>query len=147
MEDLEKLAKSILEQGYLMSLATVDGGGVWVSDVVFVSDGLNLYWLSKLDTRHSKAILENPQVAATVTISNEGESNVGLQIAGLAEKMDIEDLGVATKHAVRRKKNPPSEGEKLVKEGESWYKLTPAKVEIIYEPKWGYTKKVLEFKK
>jgi uncharacterized protein YhbP (UPF0306 family) len=142
MEDLEELIKSILEQGYLMSLATVDEGGPWVSDVVFVSDNMDLYWRSQVITRHSQAILTNPSVAATITVSNmPGEDNIGLQIEGQAEKLEGEELVIATKHVIKRKKNPPAEGEKSIKEGEPWYKLTPTSIDIIYEPKWGWSKK------
>lgn len=38
MQDLRELAKSILDQGYLMSLGTADSGGVWVSDVIYIHD-------------------------------------------------------------------------------------------------------------
>ncbi len=33
MEDLHKLAKEILEKGFVMSLGTVDDGGIWVTDL------------------------------------------------------------------------------------------------------------------
>lgn len=32
------LIKEVLEKGYLMSLATEDDGGVWVSDVIYIYD-------------------------------------------------------------------------------------------------------------
>ena len=35
---LKELIKEVLEKGYLMSLATSDGGGVWVADVIYVYD-------------------------------------------------------------------------------------------------------------
>jgi uncharacterized protein YhbP (UPF0306 family) len=43
--DLGKIAKEILEKGHLMSLATVDDGGVWVADVVYIyDDNFNIYF-------------------------------------------------------------------------------------------------------
>ena len=51
--DIKRLIKEVLEKGYLMSLGTVDEGGVWVSDVIYVfDDEFNLYWISDPDTRH-----------------------------------------------------------------------------------------------
>ena len=87
MEDVRKLIVEVLEKGYLMSLATTDEGGPWVADVIFVyDDDLTIWWLSRPQTRHSKAIAHERRVAATITVSNRrGEDNVGLQICGMAE--------------------------------------------------------------
>lgn len=144
MREVEKLIKDILERGYLMSLATVDKSGPWVADVIFVPMGFNLYWLSEEKTRHSQAILKNPKVAVTITLSNkQGEDNIGLQIEGNAEKIDGDILEIATKHRLKRKKPAPKTLGEILGPGESWYKLTPKKIELIYEPKWGFKKKVL----
>ena len=65
--DIKKLIKEVLEKGYLMSLGTVDEGGVWVCDVIYIfDDDLNIYWMSKDFRRHSKAILINPGIAGTI---------------------------------------------------------------------------------
>lgn len=128
-----------------MSLGTIDDGGVWVSDVIYLHDGdCNLFWLSDPDVRHSRAIRKNPNVAATITVSNNaGEENIGLQIKGVAERLDGNNFALATEHRLKRKKSPPTrDGE--VEEGESWYCLRPAKIEIIHEPLFGFDKKVLE---
>ena len=145
MRDLRELAKSILDQGYLMSLGTADDGGVWVSDVIYIHDDeFTLYWLSDAEARHSKAVEKNPKVAATITVSNNaGEENVGLQIEGVVQKLEGNNLGLATKHCLKRKKAPPTkDGE--VEEGDSWYRLRSTKIEIIYEPEFGFDKKALE---
>ncbi len=48
-KDIKQLIKEVLERGYLMSLGTVDDGGVWVSDVIYVfDDDFTMYWMSKL---------------------------------------------------------------------------------------------------
>ena len=59
MTNIKSLITEVLEKGYLMSLATVDDGGVWVADVIFIyDDALNIYWMSDSDVRHSKAIVK-----------------------------------------------------------------------------------------
>lgn len=59
--DTRKKVLEILEKGYLMSLATVDEGGVWVADVIYVyDDAFTLYWMSSLEVRHSQALFQNP---------------------------------------------------------------------------------------
>lgn len=129
-----------------MSLATVDESGPWVADVIYVFDeDLSLYWLSHIGTRHSKALAKNSKVAATITLSNkQGEDNIGLQLEGHAQKVEGDIFGMAVKHRLKRKKEPPTKGGKFLDKGESWYLLKPSKIELIYEPKWGFNKKVLE---
>ena len=92
MEELKRIIVSILENGFPMSLGTVDEMGVWVTNVTYVHDAdYNLYWLSRVDSRHSEAILKNPNVAATITLSdNPNREVIGLQISGRR----FDDLGV-----------------------------------------------------
>ena len=43
-EETKELILEVLEKGYLMSLGTQDGGGVWVADVIYVYDEeMNIY--------------------------------------------------------------------------------------------------------
>ncbi len=91
MSDIRTLIKEeVLEKARFMSLATHDDGGVWVADVIFIfDDDLNIYWLSETKTRHSQAIIKNPNVAATITLTSKaGEPNIGIQFAGTAEKLE-----------------------------------------------------------
>ncbi|MBI5153532.1 MAG: hypothetical protein HZA36_03695, partial [Parcubacteria group bacterium] len=51
--NIRELVMGVLDRGHLMSLATVDAGGVWVSDVIYIHDEeLNLYWMSDTEVRH-----------------------------------------------------------------------------------------------
>lgn len=146
MKNAKDLIKEVLEKGYLISLGTEDENGIWVSDVIYVhTEKLELYWLSETKSRHSTAILNNPQVAATITLSNNpGEKNIGLQIEGKAEKIEGDILEIAIKHRLKRKKEAPKKEGEILGKGESWYKLTPTKIELIYEPIFGFEKKKLE---
>ena len=140
--DLRKLIKNMLKKGYLMSLGTIDKGGVWVADVIFVNDEFDIYWISETSTRHSKALKANPKVAATITLSNKsGEDNLGLQISGKAEKVKGGSLNLSVRHFAKRGKRAPKKD--ILEEGEAWYKLTPKKIEIIHEKKFGFDKKAL----
>jgi uncharacterized protein YhbP (UPF0306 family) len=142
----KSLVDKILAEGYLMSLGVADNGGPWVSDVIYVYDNrMSIFWLSEIKTRHSQAIIKNGKASATITISNQGDqSNVGLQIEGAAEKIDGENYDLTVKHWTKRKKQIPLPNEKIVDDEKCWWKLTPTKIEIIYEPLWGFKKKVLE---
>lgn len=140
--EFQKRVSETLSKGHLMSLATVDASGPWVSDVIYVyDDAFNLYWISDPVTRHSKAILNNPNVALTITVSNKSkEPNEGLQISGVAEKLEGNQYELAKLHWAKRSKPPPNENEDYL-EGESWYKLTPKLIDIISEPLWGFDKR------
>ena len=144
MEDIKTLIKEVLEKGYLMSLATVDGGGIWVADVIYIFDeDLNIYWMSHSDTRHSKAIVQQNKIAGTITANNPGEDNLGLQFEGVAEKIEGERYDLAKKHYIRRRKPEPKEEDDVL-EGDSWYVIKPSKIELIYEKLFGFNKQKLE---
>lgn len=146
-EDYHKIIIDILEKGYLMSLGTVDDGGPWVSDVIYVHDNnMNIYWLSKTATRHSKAIENSDQVAATITLSNSpDEPNLGLQIEGRATKLDGEHFELAAKHCQKRHQPEPAKDQPYLDDDRAWYQLKPTKIEIINQPLWGFKKQSVEF--
>jgi uncharacterized protein YhbP (UPF0306 family) len=144
-EQIRKLILEVLEGGYLMSLGTSDKGGVWVADVIYVYDGdLNIYWMSDPEVRHSQAILEDPQVAGTITVgSGSHGQNIGIQFSGRAEKIEGGRLDLEVMHAAKRNKPLPIDEGKIL-EGDSWYKITPKLIELIYEPLFGFDKQGLE---
>jgi uncharacterized protein YhbP (UPF0306 family) len=144
MNDIKQLIKEVLEKGYLMSLGTHDNGGVWVSDVIYIfDDNLNLYWMSDPNVRHSKAILENNQVAGTITVNLPKEDNLGIQFEGLVEKIHEPRYDLAKKHYTKRQKPEPKEGEDILK-GDSWYMVKPRKIQLICEKYFGFNKQTLE---
>ncbi|WKZ25150.1 MAG: pyridoxamine 5'-phosphate oxidase family protein [Patescibacteria group bacterium] len=142
--DIKQLIQEVLEKGYLMSLAIVDTGGVWVADVVYIHDDeLNIYWMSDPDSRHSLAILGNNRVAATITANSQGEDNLGIQFDGVAEKLDGDRHDLAIKHFAKRKKPEPSSDEDIL-QGDSWYMLKPKNIDLIYEKLYGFKKQKFE---
>ena len=143
-KDLRDLIEEVLSNGYLMSLATLDKSGVWVSDVIYIYDeNFNIYWMSDPEVRHSKALLENNKVAGTITVSGPGENNLGIQFDGEAEKVDGARFDLAKKHYLKRKKLPPKEQDDVL-QGDSWYVLKPKTIELINEKLFGFEKKKLE---
>ncbi len=142
--NIKELIKEVLEKGYLMSLGTVDQGGVWVADVIYIyDDQLNIYWMSSPMTRHSKAILENNQVAGTITANGPKEDNLGIQFSGMAKKIEGPRFDLAKKHYQKRNKPEPKETDDILK-GSCWYQLEPQKIELIYEKLFGFEKQKLE---
>ncbi len=144
--DIKAKILEVLNRGHLMSLATLDDGGLWVADLVYVFDeDLNIYWMSDPGVRHSKAILKNAQVAGTITISNKSkESNLGIQFSGQAEKIDGPRHDLAIKHLAKRGYPEPKESDDVL-QGDSWYVLRPRQqIDLIDEENYGYNKKSLE---
>jgi uncharacterized protein YhbP (UPF0306 family) len=143
--DLPNLIRNILEKGYLMSLGVADSGGVWVADVLYVHDNaFTLYWLSDVSVRHSKAIEQNPPVAASISlVTSPNDKEVGLQIMGKAEKVTGDIFDLAVKQCKKRGKPAPQAEGDILGPGESWYALHPSKIEIIHVPLFGWSKKEL----
>jgi uncharacterized protein YhbP (UPF0306 family) len=141
--DIQALIQEVLEKGYLMSLATHDDGGVWAAVVIYFSDGLNIYWMSDPDVRHSKAILHNPKVAGAITASTKGEKNLGLQFEGIAEKIEGVNYDLAKKYYAKKGKLEPKEDDDVL-EGDSWYVIKPSKIQLIHEEHFGFKKHLLE---
>ncbi|MDO8492420.1 MAG: pyridoxamine 5'-phosphate oxidase family protein [bacterium] len=140
-KEIKQLIKEVLDKGYLMSLATVDSGGAWVSDVIYIyDDNLGIYWMSDPDVRHSQAVTNNSQVAGTITVSSQGEDNLGVQFEGVAEKIDGARYDLALKHYAKRNKPIPKETDDVL-QGDSWYMLKPKKIELICEKLFGFDKK------
>ncbi len=140
MNPKEKV-KEVLEKGHLMSLATLDDGGLWVADVIYIfDDSLNIYWMSDLDARHSKAIMDHKQVAGTITVSKRSkEKNLGIQFSGMAEKIDGPRFDLAKKHYAKRDRPEPKEKDDVL-EGDSWYMLRPTLIDLIDEDNLGFRK-------
>ena len=143
--DIKSKVLEVLRRGHLMSLATLDDGGLWVADLVYVFDvDFNIYWMSDPEVRHSKAILKNAQVAGTITISNKSkEQNLGIQFFGKAEKINGDKHDLAIKHLTKRGYPEPKENDDVL-QGDSWYIFRPAKIDLIDEENYGYDKKSLE---
>lgn len=142
--ETKQLILEVLGRGYLMSLGTLVEHNPWASDVIYIHDeDLNIYWMSDTETRHSKAIETHPQVAGTITVSGQGQDNLGLQFSGIAQKIDGARYDLALKHFAKRKKDLPQEEDDVLK-GDAWYILKPTRIELIYEKLFGFEKQVIE---
>ncbi|HUO50271.1 MAG TPA: pyridoxamine 5'-phosphate oxidase family protein [Candidatus Paceibacterota bacterium] len=148
-EVVRRLAQDIFDKGYFFSLATFDDGGLWVSDVFYVADNdWNIYWLSALDTRHSKAIEQNAEAAGTIRITTTPqEASEALQIAGHVEKVP-KDMSEMVERLFRQKRGKEKKAEADRYNGnQSWYKLTPHKIRLSHQETFGLEKQDVEIKR
>lgn len=137
--DIQKQILDVLESGYLMSLGTVDEGGVWVADVLYVHDGMKIYWMSSPKVRHSVAIGKNPQVAGSITVNGPKENNFGIQFQGIARELSDLRPDLITKVYTKRKSPIPTDMNEAMK-GRSWYEITLQKADLIDEKNYGFKK-------
>ncbi|MES3004483.1 MAG: pyridoxamine 5'-phosphate oxidase family protein [Patescibacteria group bacterium] len=143
--EIKKLAQQIAQEGYLMSLGTLDDGGVWVADVIYIADeNFNLYWMSLPSVRHSKAIEVNNKVACTVTVSWEINKERALQIEGVAEKVEGPIFELEKKIELKKGKEMPKVAGEVLGKGHSWYVIRPSKVELIHSELFGYKKQIVD---
>jgi uncharacterized protein YhbP (UPF0306 family) len=142
MEDLKLLIKEILDRSHLMTVGTIDEGGPWVANVVFIYDeNFNIYWMSDPETRHSKAILNNSKTAGTICLNNKSkEPNIAIQLSGAANKIEGERFDLAKKHLTKRGYPEPKETDDVL-QGDSWYMIKPDFIDLTHEELFGYNKK------
>ncbi len=89
--DLTSRVQDFLAQHNTMTLATVGQDGEPRAAAVFYAadKGLNLYFLSSPNSRHSQNLARTPRVAATVHADGQAwQAICGLQIEGTARQVD-----------------------------------------------------------
>jgi ribonuclease HI len=81
----EEYIDEFLALGQVMQLATSNDNNPWISTVYYVADSeRNIYWLSLPERRHSKEVVNNPQVAIAIAIKQDLPV-IGIQAAGSVE--------------------------------------------------------------
>jgi uncharacterized protein YhbP (UPF0306 family) len=83
-DELRKLILDYLSLNKRMSLATSKDDVPWAATVLYAYDGdLNIYFLSKIETRKVQNLLTNSKVAATINEVTGGIGKVrGIQLEG-----------------------------------------------------------------
>lgn len=146
MDEVKKLIHELLHDAPLFTLATCVNGQPWCADMIFVWDeDFNIYWLSSPDSRHSKEIEKNLHVAATVTMVEPDGKGRSLQIEGTCtiindDKRRFEaDKNYHDRHHVTGLLTLEQAREET--KGFGLYKLSPNKIFLTHEPKFGRDRK------
>ncbi|MDP3770747.1 MAG: hypothetical protein Q8R16_00415 [bacterium] len=135
--------REVLERGHFMHLGISDDVGPWVCTLIYVhDDDFKIYWMSDPDVRHSKAVVVSTKAAAAITVSVPKETNLGIQISGVAMRIDVPRHDLAVKHLVKRGHPPPSETDDVL-QGDTWYELRPTMIDLIDEKNFGFEKQRL----
>lgn len=95
-DEFNQLGKSIIKNNIYLTLAT-SNTNPWIAPLFYCADeNFNFYFISQLDSTHSKHVRINPNVAFAIFDSHieEGKGN-GIQASGkaylLSESLDIEN--------------------------------------------------------
>lgn len=146
-DELNKLARGVMDDAFVMSLGVVDEEGVWVADIIYVpEENFNLYWISMPETRHSRAIEINKNVACTITASWVTNKERALQIEGVAEKIDDSLFEYEKRLEVKRGLPAPKTVGEILEKGHVWYVLKPTKIELIHSERFGYERKSVDLR-
>ncbi|MDO8593798.1 MAG: pyridoxamine 5'-phosphate oxidase family protein [bacterium] len=144
-EELKNLVRAVIEDAYVMSLGTADKGGVWVADLIYVSDeDLNLYWISMPNARHSRAIEQNNKVACTITANSTTNKERALQIEGIVERINGPLFECEKKLEAKRGLPLPKAAGEILNKGHFWYVLKPKKLELIHSESFGYERQSVD---
>lgn len=135
---MEENILKFLKRERLFTLAVLDGGNQpWMCNLYYGVDGnFNIYWVSLKNTKHSKQIYENKNVAFNIVWVNPNdlEDREAVQGTGIAtEVKGIKETAIAIKSMI----NNIPEWTKWFKSKEFLESLTKAK---IYKIKPSYIK-------
>lgn len=98
-EELNKTARGIIRNNIYLTLATTDGEDPWASPLFYTVDKeYNFYYISQLNSLHSKNIAMNPSVSFAIfnTRQKEGEGN-GVQARGVVKLIKDSQIKEAMK--------------------------------------------------
>ncbi len=85
-----KIAQFIQQQHVLNLCVILANSQPWACNVFYVFDKENwcLYFLSELKTKHAQAMLQNPNVAGTISINPKSITKIqGIQFSAIAEQL------------------------------------------------------------
>lgn len=98
-DELNKIAREIVKSNIYLTLGTTDIGTPWTAPLFYaVSDDYTFYFISQMDSLHTKHILKNPNISFSIFDSHqkEGTGN-GVQGSGKAYLLEERELEEAFK--------------------------------------------------
>lgn len=98
-EDLKTIATNIIENNIYLTLASAENDKPWVAPLFYAVDATyTFYYISQLDSVHTRQILNNPSISFAIFDSHqkEGTGN-GIQGFGNAYQLKDEEIENALK--------------------------------------------------
>ena len=107
---IEDFLEQYINKSNILQLATSADNQPWVVTVHYFADQeFNLYWTSKPDRRHSKEIILNPKVSATILVHENTPSEdwvIGITVSGEARQVESIDSKIAEAYIKKLLKDP-----------------------------------------
>lgn len=134
-ESLHEKVLAYLAAHNVVTVATQGENDLWAAAVFYVNQGFTLYFLSAPHTRHSRNIVNNTAVAATIHEDyHEWTAIKGIQLEGQCTLLagDERQTAIAlyaTKFPIIGDSAPPQIAQAMSKIG--WYKIVPTKLYFI----------------
>lgn len=130
--DLHELLAEYLQKNKLMQLATVEEGRPWICNLYFVAnDFYDIYWTSARMRRHSKEIVADSRVAATIV--HDADLKQALQITGEAYEVSIDECEKINKLYGDKFGDKPSRLEEVLADtpdGRAYWVLKPKTIAL-----------------
>jgi uncharacterized protein YhbP (UPF0306 family) len=108
--DLKQQIKNYLKDKRVMQLATSSDNQPWVCSIHFYMDAeFNFYWISSTSRRHSKDVVTNKNVSATILIHEDTTDEpyvVGISTEGKAKLVDRDELKVVVEKFAQKFNKP-----------------------------------------
>jgi nitroimidazol reductase NimA-like FMN-containing flavoprotein (pyridoxamine 5'-phosphate oxidase superfamily) len=95
-DDLDALARTVVDSNRFMTLATADGGGApWASPVWYApNEYREFYWVSKPGARHSLNLMVRPELAIVIFDSHLTGGWNALYMSAIAEELEEVESGI-----------------------------------------------------
>lgn len=145
-KNIEEIIRAHLQTGRMLQLATVSGDQPWSCTLYYVADqDMNIYWISKRKTRHSKELEAHSKIAGSIPIKFDDLNVVGLQIEGEAHVVTDKEV---IKHGATLYSEKFERGGKWLalflsgKSPFSLYKITPSSIEVFDRENFPIKEKV-----
>jgi uncharacterized protein YhbP (UPF0306 family) len=138
-QDLGSLVHEVLRDGFVLNLGVSDASGPWIAPVVYVvDDTFDLCWISIADCRHSRAIAEDPNIAAVVIATQDTDNERALQMSGRATRVEGPMFELEQRLQAKRGLPAPQSPGDILTGGYEWYRFAPNRFEITYNTLFGY---------
>ena len=126
------ILKEFLTVNKVMQLATVGENGPWICTLYFVIDEQNnIYWTSARNRQHSREILSNSKVAATVV--HDAVHKRAVQITGEAYEVPLNDVERINKLYADKFGDKPSRLQEVLANtpgGRAYWVLKPQEISL-----------------
>lgn len=143
--DLRSLVEEVLRDGFAANLGVSDASGPWIAPVVYVlDDALDLHWISIPDSRHSRAIAEDPTIAAVVIATHDTDRERALQMSGTAMRVEGAMFELEQRLQAKRGLPAPRSRGDILTDGYEWYRFTADRFELTYNTLFGYDRQTYE---